>query len=244
MIVLGLDLESTGRDVEKDRITEIAYVLWETDNNYPLLTSCSYLHDTTYPKLSAEVSLLNGITQDNLVWYGSSPGSTLISLNEFLTQHQPHYIVAHNSENFDKPLLLNEFKRNEVDSFYLNDIPWIDTCWDIPYKYEPDSRKLKYVACDHGVVNPFSHRALFDVMTMLSVMSKYSFNEILEYKKTPWVIVQAVVDYDNREKAKDKKYLWQQIGNKTFDKKWVKKIKLDKLEFEKSKCDFEVKVLE
>ena len=38
---------------------------------------------------------------------------------------------------------------------------------DVPYPETIATRKLTYLAADHGIVNPFAHRALFDVITMM-----------------------------------------------------------------------------
>jgi oligoribonuclease (3'-5' exoribonuclease) len=37
MKLLGIDLETTGLDVTKDRIIEIGMVLWETDTQTPII---------------------------------------------------------------------------------------------------------------------------------------------------------------------------------------------------------------
>ena len=47
------------------------------------------------------------------------------------------------------------------------------------------TRSLPYLAADHGFLNPFPHRALFDVMTMIQIAGMYDINEILKYADSP-----------------------------------------------------------
>jgi hypothetical protein len=97
--------------------------------------------------------------------------------------------VAHNGNLFDKPLLEAGMKRQGLD-FMLR--PWIDTKTDIEYPEEIKTTKLKYLACEHGFVNPFSHRAVFDVLTMLTVLSRYDIQEVIALSQQPAVRLQAV----------------------------------------------------
>ena len=87
--------------------------------------------------------------------------------------------------------------------------PWIDTCTDVPYPPSVGSRTLRYLAADHLFINPFPHRAIFDVMTMLTVLSHYNVEEIAVLAKSPVIHVQAKVGYDEREKAKARGYMWE-----------------------------------
>jgi DNA polymerase III subunit epsilon len=127
----------------------------------------------------------------------------------------------------------------------LRGLPVIDTLTDIPFASEPDSRKLKYLAGDHGFLNPFAHRAVFDVLTMLKVLSHYPIDKVLEYAKAPMITIRAVVDFNNKDKAKARRFSWEKIGDKTYPKMWVKRIKEFQLEEEKkAMAPFQVGVLE
>jgi DNA polymerase III subunit epsilon len=199
-----------------------------------------FLYDEGYPPLSEEVIRVTGITDDMLKEFGTSPKANLLWLEDFCRKHKIDYLCGHNSENFDKPLLLAELARHGVDAPTLKALPWIDTRTDIPFPTEPDSRRLKHLAGDHGFVNPFSHRAVFDVLTMLKVLSHYDINAVLEYQKIPFVTVRAMVSYDDRQLAKDQRFSWEKLGEKTYPKCWVKRIKANKLEEEKKSCKFQI----
>lgn len=240
MRLLGLDFETTGLDTGNDRIIEVGAVLWETDTKKPLVTFNYFLQSDKF--IEPDASKVNGITDEMLLEFGESPYSVFEDLDEFCRKHDVKYLVAHNAENFDKPMLMAELARHgELYGDTLKSTPWIDTRTDIPFASEPTSRKLIHLAADLGFVNPFAHRAVFDVLTMLRVLSNYDINAVLEYQRIPFVTMQALVTYDERELAKEQRFSWEKIGDKKYPKMWVKRIKQNLLELEKSKCKFQVR---
>lgn len=242
MRILGLDFETTGFDTKNDRIIEIGAVLYETDEKKVIHGYGCYIHEENYNPLSKEIIRVTGITDDILKEFGRSPFSALKQLNDYTLGANVRYIVAHNGENFDKPFLYSELARHGL-SQSLTELPWIDTRNDIPFDVEPDSRKLKHLALDAGFINPFPHRAQYDVLTMLKVLEQHDFQKIVEYSKIPWITVRAYVDYDKRELAKEKRYSWENLGDKKYSKCWVKRIKENQLENERKTSAFEVLVI-
>lgn len=236
MRVLGLDFETTGLDTATARITEIGAVLWDVEAKFPLTTLGAFLHDATYPPQSTEIIKLTGITDTMLLEFGTPPAASLRQLDDFCAEHQVEYIVAHNGENFDKPLLMSELARHSIATRCLRNIPWIDSRTDLPFESEPDSRKLKHLAGDYGFINPFAHRALFDVMTMLRVLSQFPMASILEYQKIPFRVLRAAVSYDQKELAKQRRFSWEKIGEQTWPKFWVKKVKENVMDAEIVAC--------
>ncbi|MEG7787053.1 hypothetical protein U2388_15000, partial [Listeria monocytogenes] len=83
--------------------------------------------------------------------------------------------------NYDQPLLSSELARHDVDLAPINSVPWLDTRYDLPHEEEPESRKLKHLACDLGFTNPFPHRAVTDVLTMCRVTASHDFGAIVAY---------------------------------------------------------------
>jgi hypothetical protein len=138
---------------------------------------------------------------------------------------------------------MSEISRYRLECPHLQRLPWIDTLTDIPYPAEISTRKLSYLAADHGFINPFQHRALFDVLTMLNVLSRYELGAILEFQQIPWVTIQANVSYDDRMLAKEARFFWQAIGDKKYPNKWVKRIKKNVFEEEKASYRFPITVL-
>ncbi len=56
---------------------------------------------------------------------------------------------------------------------------------------------------------PFqSHRALFDVLTMLNILSKYNIDEIIKCAQSPLLRVTAHLDFDNKDLAIKSGFHW------------------------------------
>lgn len=245
MRLLGVDFETTGFDTAEDRITEIGAVLWDVERKLPLFTHGLYLWDSGIekkctPEVCQMMERVCGIRRETLEEFGIDPASALRGLGGICEKHQVEYIVAHNGENFDKPMLTSELSRHGVSSSRIASLPWLDTRFDIPFAEEPDSRKLKHLALDCGFINPFAHRAVFDVLTMMRVLSNYNLEDVIAYSRVPWITVRALVNYDDRQKAKEQRYSWEKIGDKTFPKFWVKRIKENQLAQEQEKCSFKI----
>ena len=100
--------------------------------------------------------------------------------------------------------------------------------------------KLKYMAADFGFINPFPHRAQYDVLTMLKVLSHFDIYKVLELSKVPMIVISARVDYDDKQKAKDRKYSWEKVGDKTYPKRWVKMIRENEFEKEQKESPFKI----
>jgi len=238
---MGIDFESTGLDVKTERITEIGAALWDAITNRPLITVGLFLYDpATYAPLNAEVIRITGITDEMLKEFGTDPTKNLNWLDLFCKQHRVDFLVGHNSTHFDRPLLYAELDRLGVAAPTLRTLPWLDTMTDIPFVPEPDSRKLKYLAADHGFLNPFAHRAVFDILTTFQVLANYDIQDVIEYSKVPFVVVRAVVSFDDKQLAKDRKFSWEKIGDKTYSKCWVKRIKENQLDQLIKDCPFKV----
>lgn len=253
MRLLGIDFETTGLDTANDRIAEIGLCLWEVETRRPIVTVGVFLNDkdlmekASRPSTQEMMKRVSGITPEMLTEFGTDAKANLEWLATFAGNHAVDYLCAHNGTNFDQPILMAEMERHGVDSTKIKSIPWIDTRTDIPFATEPDSRKLTHLAAEHGFVNPFAHRAVFDVLTMLRILSNYDLQKVLEYQKIPFVLMRAVVSYDNRQLAKDMRYSWEKIGTETYPKLWVKKVKQNLVEKELADCQkkgFQAVVLE
>lgn len=232
MIWLGLDFESTGLNVKEDRITEIGAVLWDVLAGKPI-TVLNYLIKIDQP-LTPEIQALTGLTDEILREHGVPFRTAYIELARLIQKAE--FLVAHNGTNFDKPLFHAECVRNEVG---LWERPWIDSSTDVPYPPHITTRKLVHLAAEHAFVNPFPHRAVTDVLTMLKITDQYNYQEILKYQRSPSILIKAVVDYENRAKASSRGYRWD-----PNNKQWVKTIKNFQLEQEIKDCGFKVVQLE
>lgn len=214
MKILGIDFETTGLEPEKCRVIEVGAVLWDTDSSKPLAVFSELVLPEDLTELDPVITKITGIQTDDLEKYGAEPKKVFQKLNFYLGHCD--YVVAHNS-SFDKSFYESEIVKTGLD---LVNKTWIDTMFDVPYPEEVSTRKLNHLAADHGFVNPWSHRALFDVMTMLQVLSKYNFEDVVERSKSPVVTVISHVSFDEKDKAKQMGFRWD-----PKNKKWFKEYK-------------------
>jgi len=244
MLVLGIDLETTGLDTANDRITELGYALWDTSMGAPVGIFNNLVYEPSMdarftPEACEMMERVCGITVPMLHTFGIPPDQAIDQLLAAVQLYKPEYVIGHNWENFDGPMLTMELKRQ---GGVLN-LPSIDTRTDLPFASEPDSRKLKHLALDCGFINPFPHRAVSDVLTMLKVLSHYPIEKVIDYSKIPWVTIRADVKFEQKELAKARRYSWEKLGDKEYKKCWVKRIKANTLEQEKKESPFSVLVL-
>lgn len=218
-IIAGLDLETTGLDKETDYVTEIGAVLWHTEKNAPV-KFFNKLIKIPIP-VPEFIVKLTGIDDDLLEKHGELAGNVWTEFEEFIKPAD--YLCAHNAPfdaGFIKRILPNLDKK------------WIDSSVDIEYPDSIQTRKLIHLAAEHGFVNPFAHRAVTDVLTMMQLLSKYDWNKTIESANTPSVTMRAMVPFEQNQKAKTAGYRWD--GNRKF---WVKNVKENKVNEETIKCN-------
>lgn len=223
MKILGLDFETTGLEAKTDRVIEIGAVVWCTESNKPLAIYSELIKPDGFIGLSDEIIKITGIEDQTLFDYGRNSRESLERLNELIESCD--FICAHNAD-FDRSFYLQECSRLGVPATVK---PWIDSMEDIPYANSISSRKLDYVAADHKILNPFSHRAVFDVLTMLFVLSKYKIDDVIDRSKSPKVEVTALVSFDEKDKAKSLGFRWDGKSKRWF--KNYKKCELETMEF-------------
>jgi DNA polymerase-3 subunit epsilon len=191
MLILGLDFETTFTDpidTKKARAIEIGMVLWDTDRKLPVdMSNLLLLDDEIVSQFDDRITGLTGLTLADLRAYGVTPKSGFEILAHSI--EPVDYIVAHNGTGFDKPLYEAELIRHGVASF---ETPWLDTCVDVPYPKKIETRKLDFLAPAHGFMNPFAHRAVFDVLSMLKVLSHYDIDEVIRRSTAPKVVLRAI----------------------------------------------------
>lgn len=233
MTILGLDFETTGLDFTTDRITEIGAVLWDTEAGKPLVLFNHLVKHDDAPPITDEITALTGITQAMIDAYGAHIEKLIPALLNLIAKAGA--IVAHNGTGFDRPMLEAQMKRlNRA----MPDTLWIDTSTDVPYPPQIKTRKLVHLAAEHGFLNPFAHRALFDVLTMLTILQRYDVAAVLETAKLPNLTVIALVSYDDREKARARGYRWH--GE---TKTWRKTIKANHLDAEHPHGEFAIQIV-
>lgn len=233
--ICGVDLETANleTDPEKNRILEIGAVLFDVVLQKPLEIHNVLIKPYNDIPIDPDGARKHGITDEVLEAVGLP---LLIASNAAIGQRiVPDAFMAHNA-SFDKPLLMSA----GLSSPYAG-IPWIDTMYDIPFPDDIKTRNLTHLAAEHGFVNPFPHRAASDVLTMVRIAAHYLADEdavdaVMESAMSPVVDVIAVVNYDNRQKAKDHKFMWDPTR-----KEWYKRIK--ECKYDPEHYDFKTRVL-
>lgn len=233
MILCGLDFETTGLKIGSVGVTEVGFVKWDTDLGAPVQMS-GYLVDPGKNCVwEPGVEKINGLTPEICDKYGMPE---LNALKQLLFAYQNSDIaVAHNGGQFDRPLLEHWATKYGLD-WQPNKL-WIDTKTDIEIPSR-NSTRLVYLAADHGFLNPFPHRAMFDVMTMMTILSKYDLPKVIEVAKSPTFLCRAMVSYDDRELAKARGYHWD-----AEQKIWKMSIKECYLQREKEASKFTIEII-
>lgn len=224
MLLLGLDFETTGLDTKTCDVIEVGAVLWESTRKQPLAMMSQLVSGPVVPR---EITEITGIQQGDLL-LGYPIATVRAELLGMVDQAE--VIVAHNGTNFDKPIFERLINTQRL---------WVDTSVDVPYPKHITTRKLSHLAAEHGFANPFQHRAVFDVMTMLRVLSLYDLGPIVESAALLPLTVMADVSYDDREKAKARGYRWD--GSRRI---WTKTMKQPQLDREIAEAGFSVRVIE
>lgn len=223
MLILGLDLETSGLNHEKDQIIEIGAVLWDTETASPKKVFNELIYYDTLD-LPNEVQNITGITETDLKKYGIPLSDALKTLTELVSAAE--FLVGHNAVNFDALFLDQAYASYQMPKLKK---PWIDTMTDIPYAQDIKTRKLSYLAAEHGFINPFSHRALFDVLTTLKLLSIYDIQEIVMIQQSPLVKVLAHVGYDDRDKARRLGFRWDPQQRHWFSE--VKQVMIPRMDY-------------
>jgi len=206
MLILGLDFETTGLDPVVNSITEVGMVLWETSLRAPVKVMGFLVDPGPNAVWDSVVSGVTGITPELWGKYGYQSER---AFKQVLSWYQTADVAcAHNGTRFDRPFFNAWCKCPGYDAD-PNKL-WIDTNTDIELPFpEKMSRKLSYMAADHSFLNPFPHRAIFDVMTMLRILDQYDLERVLFLARQPNIDIQALVSYDDRDLAKARGYRWQ-----------------------------------
>jgi len=229
--VLGVDFETTGLIETEDVVTEIGAVLWDWEAEMPVLIMSELLKLPEGKKISPEVVELTGITEKLTAEFGSDPTAAFERLNKM--GEKADHVMAHNAE-FDKKFYDASVEKLGIKAVLSGNI-WLDSLADVEYPKNISTRKLTHLASEHGFLNPFAHRAVFDVLTMFNVVKNYDIKDIVTCACEEKYELKASVSFDDKQKAKDKGFHWVPV-----DRIWVKTVGESKIKEEVAGCDFQV----
>lgn len=238
MILLGLDLETTGLDFITDEITEIAWGVFDSERSKKPMVIRSLLLNVS-KEIPKEIEDMTCISNMFLKVCGNDFFSALGTLRQDIKRFNVQAFVAHNGLRFDKPMLDTKIEQHGYEKF---DIPWIDTKLDVPYPANIKSRNLIGLAAEHEFLNPFPHSAVFDVFTMMKILMKYDVDAVYKTSQEPLVVVKALVDFNNKDLAKKRGYIWQELDGKFYEKSWVKVLRESQVQKEQTEAQFTVAI--
>lgn len=241
MKLLGLDIESTGLDVDYDGVVEFGAALFDTENKTYLRLYSEFVVDEKakifveskedpFINPYKECQRVSRITLEMVEKFGLSYSVISDEIVELFDSCD--YVLSSNGTNFDHPLLNNFMERGDVK---LPERQWIDLITDIEFPEDCTYRNLLYLAAYHGFINPFPHRALFDSLTMIKITNNYDYDRMIEVAKSPFIKLIAKVSFDNKELAKDEGFRWdpekkiwhKEIKEILLDYGWVNKLKFE-----------------
>ena len=159
-----VDLETTGVDAKNNEIIEVGLLEFCHENfENPSITRVYAGLSEPQKPLEEIIKKVTGLSDE--VLRGQSIDWSIV--HDMMARAQ--VIIAHNAA-FDRGFLENEPR-------YMAQKPqgrWACSQSHIDWKKLGfKSRALNYLACDHGFVNPFAHRALFDCATTFRVIGPH-----------------------------------------------------------------------
>ena len=227
-------------------VTEVGLVVWDTTLRAPIKLFGAVVDPGPTAIWEPGVEKINNLTPTICTNYGMADDKALKYVLSWYGSAD--VACAHNGNVFDRPVLDTWAAKYGLDS--QKSKIWIDTKCDIEISPR-DSTRLVYMAADNGFLNPFPHRAMFDVMTMLKILDKQDIDKVMEMAASPTVTVKALVSFDNNQLAKNRGFHseWYRNadGSKGKFKHWSMSIKQIKLEQEREACrvaGFDIMVIE
>jgi len=154
------DIESTGLNVIRDRIIQLAMIRYHKDGTPP--AEKSYLINPGIP-ISAEAMAVHGITPQDVA---NKPIFQILAkeIFDFIGNAD---LAGYNSNRFDIPVLMEEFARVGLD-FNLDNRRTIDV-QRIFYRMEPRTLSAAYqFYCNKNIEN--AHDAMEDVRATIEVL--------------------------------------------------------------------------
>ena len=188
MILLSLDFESSGLNIETDEVTEVGAVLYTTSQKR-VLEAAGFLVKTNV-SIPPEVIKKTGIHPKMLEKFGYLSKDSLETLVEMYNQADA--IIGQNVIRFDKRLLEHWASKEGIT---LQEKLWIDTRTDLP---GVEGKSLIYMLADHGIINPFPHMALSDCLAVLTLAERYPIEKIVERAKSPTIVLIAKHELDQK----------------------------------------------
>jgi len=229
MLIASFDFETTGLDVNQDRVIEVGAILYTTTFKRVVMAE-SFLVDNEQPipKIITDITKVNKPMIDK---FGLTSADGLARLQNYFDMSEA--VLGKNITDFDLPLYRNWCLREKEEPIEKIIVDLETDLIDVEPKH------LGYMAADDGFLNPFPHAALPDAWTALRLFErnaeKYGLEKVIEHAKSPRVYLRAHVTFETNYLARERKFRWNN------DRKiWWKVCKEQDLEAETKAAQFDV----
>lgn len=192
-----VDLETTGIDPKNDKIIEIAILEFGVEGAKPPVISGGFsaVQDPGFA-VPAEILKMTGLSQ--AILSGQKIDWDLV--RTYLARAS--IVIAHNAE-FDRAFLEQS---GEIKGLHLH---WGCSRKHIDWKkHQFRTTALNYLAADHGFVNPFAHRALFDCATTFRVITPYLTELITRSYEREYLVRAVYSPFESKDVLKQRGYYW------------------------------------
>jgi len=205
---LVVDVETTGLDSSVDQIIEIGVLEFMMLEGKPASISRMYggLQDPGVP-ISAEIEKITGISSHHVI--GQNVDWNLVAS----MMGRAKIVIAHNME-FDRGFIRARRELKELNPHWGCSIRHVD--WKAK---GAGSLSLNYLAADHGFINPFPHRALFDCATTFRLIASH-LDELIPTSYLKSYRIDALNSpFEKKDVLKEQGYRWdsqRRVWHKTI----------------------------
>ncbi len=221
-----IDLETTGTDSAQDQVIEVGmleFVMTAASDlatgatlRADMVSAYSGLQDPGRP-LPPGMAELTGLSDEVLA------GRTVDWPQVRQMLSRATVVIAHNAA-FDRAFLERRPELAGLELHWACSIKHID--W---HRHGFKTRALNYLAADHGFVNPFAHRALFDSATTFRLVMPYLEELIRRSYLREFLVSATNAPFETKDVLRARGYRWNPDV-----RVWAKAVLEDGLEEERA----------
>ena len=193
-----IDVETTGLSPVDDKIIEIGVLEFAVGSDAipKLLRTYGALEDPGQP-LKEEIVRITGLSDEVLA--GQRIDWSLV--RGILSRAS--LIVAHNAD-FDRKFIERVPELQDLGLHWACSMRHID--WR---KHRFNALALNYLAADHGFINPFAHRAVFDCATTFRLIGEHLEELIARSYEREYLIRAVGSPIETKDLLKQRGYRWE-----------------------------------
>jgi DNA polymerase-3 subunit epsilon len=236
MKIISIDTETTGLDTNTCEVIELGYALFdlEKSKDAPMIMKSTLV----IPKgeITEEITDITGITAEMVDQYGVNSDEAFLELVNVMNTHQPEIMLGHNLLDYDLPIIARYLDMIRPFAKINYQPTMVDSRVDLPHKRPPKNNSLIFLSADIAkFCNPFAHRALFDSMATMKLLSCFDIQSIYQQALFPIIEIRADVSFSGKDLAKKAGFNWD--GERKI---WVKNIREATFSRESARVNFPI----